>query len=52
MTDEDTLALADRLFDAIEAGDLDAVSAATPTTSQVWANFDDRDHGSRPPRCG
>ena len=43
MTDEDTLALADRLFGAIEAGDLDAVSACYADDIVVWANFDDRD---------
>jgi len=43
MTDEDILALADRLFTAIEAGDLDAVSACYGDDIVVWANFDDRE---------
>jgi uncharacterized protein len=43
MTDEDTLALADRLFTAIEAGDLDAVSVCYDEDIVVWANFDDRE---------
>ena len=39
---QDTLALADRLFAAIEAGDLDAVSTCYADDVEVWANFDDR----------
>ncbi len=42
MTDEDTLALADRLFAAIEAGDLEAVSTCYADDVEVWANFNDR----------
>jgi uncharacterized protein len=42
MTDEDTLALADRLFGALEAGDLDAVSTCYADDVAVWANYDDR----------
>ncbi len=42
MTDADTLALADRYFGAIEAGDLEAVSACCTDDVEVWANYDDR----------
>lgn len=42
MTDEDTLALADRLFGTLEGGDLDAVSACYADDVAVWANYDDR----------
>ena len=42
MTDDETLALADRMFAAIEAGDLDAVRETYDPDIVVWANFDDR----------
>ena len=43
MTDDETLALADRLFRAIEGGDLDAVRRVYDPSIVVWANFDDRE---------
>ena len=52
MTDDDTLHLADRLFRAIEAGDLDAVAACYDPDIVVWANFDGRDQDKAPRRCG
>ena len=42
MTDDETLALADRMFTAIEAGDLDAVRETYDPDIVGWANFDDR----------
>src|SRR5262245_16603173 len=42
MTDDETLALADRMFRGIEAGDLDAVRQTYDPDIVVWANFDDR----------
>ena len=42
MTDDETLALADRMFTSIEAGDLDAVRETYDPGIVVWANFDDR----------
>ena len=42
MTDEDALALADRLCTAIERGDLDAVSDCYTDDFVSWANSDDR----------
>jgi ketosteroid isomerase-like protein len=42
MTDDETLALADRMFRAIEAGDLDAVRQTYDPDIVVWANFEDR----------
>jgi len=43
MTDEATLHLADRLFAAIEAGDLDAVAECYDPAIVVWTNVDGRD---------
>jgi uncharacterized protein len=42
MSDDDTLALADRLLAAIEAGDLEAVSACYRDDFVSWSNIDDR----------
>jgi uncharacterized protein len=42
MTDEDALALADRLCTAIEGGDLDTVSDCYADDFVSWANSDDR----------
>ena len=42
MADDEVLALADRLFKAIEAKDLDAVRALYAPDIVVWANFNDR----------
>ena len=42
MTDDDTLALAERLFTAIERGDLETVRDCYDPAIAVWANFDDR----------
>jgi uncharacterized protein len=36
------IALADRLFGAIEAGDVEAVRACYAPDVQVWHNFDDK----------
>ncbi|HVN50954.1 MAG TPA: nuclear transport factor 2 family protein [Acidimicrobiales bacterium] len=43
MTDEDVLQLADRLFTAIEAGDLAAVDACYTEDVVVWGNYDGRE---------
>jgi ketosteroid isomerase-like protein len=43
MTDEATLNLADRMFRAIEAGDLDALQACYAPDIVVWGNFDGRE---------
>ena len=43
MTDEETLALADRMFRAIEEGDLDALRACYAPGFVAWTNFDDRE---------
>jgi uncharacterized protein len=43
MTDDETLALADRMFRAIEVGDLDALRELYDPDIVVWANFDERD---------
>lgn len=40
MTDEETLALADRMFRCIEAGDLEGLRALYADDIVVWANFD------------
>ena len=42
MTDDETLHLADRLFRAIEDGDLDAVADCYDPAIVVWANTDSR----------
>ena len=39
MTDAEILALADRLFTAIEAGDLDGIAACWADDVVVWTNF-------------
>ena len=39
MTDAEILALADRLFSAIEAGDLDEIAACWADDVVVWTNF-------------
>jgi ketosteroid isomerase-like protein len=44
MTDDETLALADRLFRDIEAGDLDDLREIYHPDIVVWANYDDREH--------
>ncbi len=44
MTDEETLALADRMFRDIEQGDLDDLRACYDPGIVVWANYDDREH--------
>jgi len=41
MTAEEKLALADRLFGAIEAGDVDAVRGCYAPDARIWHNFDD-----------
>jgi ketosteroid isomerase-like protein len=43
MTGDDTLALADRLFAAIEVGDLDEVGRCYADDIVVWGNFDNRE---------
>ena len=43
MTDDETLALADRMFRAIEVGDLDDLRACYDPGIIVWANYDDRE---------
>ena len=43
MTDDETLAVADRMFHAIEAGDLDALRGLYAPDIVVWANIDDRE---------
>jgi ketosteroid isomerase-like protein len=43
MTDDETLALADRMFRAIEDGDLDALRACYDPGIVVWANADQRE---------
>ncbi len=43
MTDDETLQLADRLFRAIEAADLDAVGDCYDDDIVVWGNIDDRE---------
>src|SRR4051812_30544834 len=43
MTDDLTLALADRMFTTIEEGDLDAVRACYDPGIIVWANIDGKD---------
>lgn len=43
MTDDETLALADRMFRAIEQGDLDALRACYAPSFVAWTNFDDRE---------
>src|SRR3954451_15500996 len=43
MTDDETLALADRMFRAIEDGDLDALRACYDPGIVVWANNDSRE---------
>jgi ketosteroid isomerase-like protein len=42
MSPEQIVALADRLFGAIEAGDVDAVRACYAPDIGVWHNFDDK----------
>jgi uncharacterized protein len=42
MTDDETLDLADRMFRAIEDGDLDALVACYDPEIVVWANIDSR----------
>ena len=44
MTDEETLALADRMFRDIEKGDLDDLRECYDPSIVVWANYDDREH--------
>ena len=44
MTDDETLALADRMFRAIEQGDLDDLREIYDPDIVVWANYDDREH--------
>ncbi len=43
MTSDETLALAERLFTAIEAGDLDVVDRCYRDDVTTWANFDGRE---------
>ena len=43
MTDADTLDLADRMFSAIEDGDLDGLLACYDPGIVVWTNVDQRD---------
>jgi uncharacterized protein len=43
MTDADVLQLAQRLFDAIETGDLDTVGTCYDDGILVWGNSDDRE---------
>jgi len=43
MTDDETLALAERMFRAIEIGDLDDLRELYDPDIVVWANFDDRE---------
>ena len=43
MTDDETLHLADRLFLAIEAGDLEAVTGCYDPGIVVWTNVDGRE---------
>jgi len=43
MTDDETLALADRMFRAIEDGDLDALRDCYDPDIIVWANNDGRE---------
>jgi len=43
MTDDETLALADRMFRAIEQGDLGALRACYAPGFVAWTNFDDRE---------
>jgi len=44
MTDDETLALADRMFRDIEKGDLDDLRECYDPGIVVWANYDDREH--------
>ena len=44
MTDDETLALADRMFMDIEQGDLDDLREIYAAGIVVWANYDDREH--------
>jgi ketosteroid isomerase-like protein len=44
MTDDETLALADRMFRDIERGDLDDLRECYAPDIVVWANYDDREH--------
>lgn len=43
--DQDVLDLADRMFGAIEAGDLDALRAVYADDFVAWTNFDDSTKG-------
>jgi len=43
MTDEEVLQLAERVFTAIESGDLAAVDACYADAIVVWGNYDDRE---------
>src|SRR3954452_18391980 len=45
MTDDETFALADRMFSAIEQGDLDALRGCYAPDVVVWANIDQREMG-------
>jgi uncharacterized protein len=42
-TDQSSLALAERLVAALEAGDVEAVSACYTEDARIWHNFDDVD---------
>ncbi|MGZ4682267.1 MAG: nuclear transport factor 2 family protein [Acidimicrobiales bacterium] len=44
MTDDETLALADRMFRDIETGDLDDLRGCYHPDIVVWANYDGREH--------
>ena len=44
MNDDETLALADRMFRDIEQGDLDDLREIYDPGIVVWANYDDREH--------
>lgn len=44
MTDEETLALADRMFRDIEQGDLDDLRECYHPDIVVWANYDNVEH--------
>jgi ketosteroid isomerase-like protein len=43
MTDDEVLQLADRVFSAIEDGDLEALRACYAPEMVSWTNFDDRE---------
>jgi uncharacterized protein len=45
MTAEQELELADRLFGAIEAGDVEGVRACYAPGARIWHNFDDVEQG-------